>query len=74
MHLGILIGQNNIKDAVAGSDVTLTIDAKLQEVAQNALKENIEKIKNGGFAHQYNTEGRSSYSYGCKNWGNTCFS
>lgn len=65
MHRGILIGQNNIKDAVAGSDVFLTIDAKLQEVAQNALKENIEKIKNGGFAHKYNTEGRGSCGYGC---------
>lgn len=37
------------KEAVAGSDVVLTIDANLQKVAEEALKNNIEKIANGGF-------------------------
>ena len=37
------------EEAVAGSDVVLTIDANLQNVAEEALKKNIEKIANGGF-------------------------
>ncbi len=37
------------EEAVAGSDVVLTIDANLQKVAEEALKNNIEKIANGGF-------------------------
>ncbi len=41
------------KEAVAGSDLTLTIDAKLQETAEKALKANIEKINNGGFGKSY---------------------
>ena len=41
------------KEAVAGNDVTLTIDAKLQETAERALKENIEKIRNGGFGAKH---------------------
>lgn len=37
------------QEAVAGSDVVLTIDANLQKVAEEALKNNIDKIANGGF-------------------------
>lgn len=37
------------EEAVAGSDVVLTIDANLQKVAEDALKKNIDKIANGGF-------------------------
>lgn len=37
------------EEAVAGSDVVLTIDANLQKVAEEALKKNIDKIANGGF-------------------------
>lgn len=37
------------QEAVAGSDVVLTIDANLQKVAEEALKNNIEKIASGGF-------------------------
>lgn len=37
------------EEAVAGSDVVLTIDANLQKVAGEALKNNIEKIASGGF-------------------------
>ena len=40
------------EEAVAGSDVVLTIDANLQEVAETALKEDIEKIRNGGFGEK----------------------
>ena len=42
------------KEAVAGDDVVLTIDANLQTVAETALKNNIEKIRTGGFAEQRN--------------------
>lgn len=42
------------EEAVAGSDVVLTIDANLQKIAENALATNIEKIKSGGFGKAYN--------------------
>lgn len=47
------------KEAVAGSDVVLTIDSKLQKIAEDALKTNIEKIRNGGFGQTYNARGGS---------------
>lgn len=37
------------EEAVAGSDVVLTIDANLQKVTENALAANIQKIASGGF-------------------------
>ena len=37
------------EEAVAGSDVVLTIDANLQKVAEEALKKKKKKIANGGF-------------------------
>lgn len=40
------------EEAVSGGDVVLTIDANLQRVAEEALKENIEKIASGGYTHQ----------------------
>lgn len=36
-----------------GSDIILTIDANLQEVAEKSLEENINKIANGGFRYTY---------------------
>ena len=44
---GITSGEYNIKDSKEGSDVILTIDAPLQEVAQKALEANIKKIREG---------------------------
>jgi len=38
------------KEAIAGSDVILTIDANLQQVTEEALEANINKIANGGFS------------------------
>lgn len=38
------------EEAISGSDVILTIDSKLQAVTEQALKNNIEKIANGGFS------------------------
>lgn len=45
------------KEAIAGDDITLTIDSNLQRVAENALKDNIEKIKSGGFSKAYEAKG-----------------
>lgn len=43
------------QEAVAGSDIVLSIDANLQLVTEQALANNIYKINNGGFGKQYNT-------------------
>lgn len=51
---GVISAEYVTKEAVAGDDVVLTIDANLQEVAETALKNNIEKISSGGFAEQRN--------------------
>lgn len=45
------------QEAVAGADITLTIDAGLQRVTENALKDNIEKIRSGGFSKAYDAKG-----------------
>lgn len=44
------------KEAVAGSDIVLTIDANLQKIAENALSSNIEKISTGGFGKTYDAK------------------
>lgn len=46
---GTTSGEYISKEAIAGSDLVLTIDAKLQDITEKALKANIEKIKSGGF-------------------------
>ena len=46
-------------EAIAGSNVILTIDSKLQKIAEGALKDNVEKIKNGGFGKSYDAKGGS---------------
>lgn len=57
MLIGLVVSEQTVQESVAGNDVTLTIDANLQDITEKALKENIEKIKNGGFASAYDTEG-----------------
>ena len=47
------------KEAISGSNIVLTIDSKLQKITEDALKENIEKIKNGGFGKSYDAKGGS---------------
>ena len=44
-------------EAISGSDVMLTIDANLQKVTEDALRANIEKIRNGGFGQKSNAKG-----------------
>lgn len=56
---GAVTGSTVTQDAVQGSTIVLTIDAKLQKIAEDSLKKNIEKIKRGGFGKKYNAEGGS---------------
>lgn len=44
------------EEAIAGSDVVLTIDANLQKIAEDALATNIQKIASGGFGKAYNAK------------------
>ena len=56
---GTQTGEYITKEAVAGNDIVLTIDANLQQIAETALQNNIEKIKNGGFSSKYDAKGGS---------------
>ena len=47
---GTITGEYIEKEAVAGSDVVLTIDSNLQAITEKALKDNITKISTGGFS------------------------
>lgn len=50
---GTITGEATVEEARAGNNVVLTIDANLQQVTQNALKANMEKIRSGGFGTPY---------------------
>ena len=54
---GTITGENITKEAVAGSNVILTIDSTLQSVTEEALANCVEKIKNGGFSQVYDAKG-----------------
>lgn len=56
---GTITAENIAEEAVAGSNVVLTIDSKLQKIAEDALKNNIEKIRSGGFGKSYYAKGGS---------------
>lgn len=47
---GNITGEYITEEPIVGADVQLTIDANIQSVAEKALKEDIEKISNGGYA------------------------
>lgn len=47
---GNITGEYITKEPMVGCDVQLTIDADVQAVAEKALKADIEKIANGGYA------------------------
>lgn len=53
---GTITGEYITEEAVSGDDVTLTIDANIQDVAEKYLKELIEKIRNGGFGRVYDAK------------------
>ena len=50
---GAITSEYTSEEAVSGSDVILTIDANLQKVAEEALKQNIEDISDGKFGEKY---------------------
>lgn len=49
---GTITSEYVAEEAIAGSDVILTIDASLQEVAEKSLEKNIKKIASGGFGEK----------------------
>jgi len=53
---GTLTGEYVTKEAESGNDITLTVDARIQETAEKTLKETIEKICNGGFGKAYDAK------------------
>ena len=53
---GTLTGEYIAEEAIAGSDVVLTIDANLQRITENALASNIQKIASGGFGKVYDSK------------------
>ena len=56
---GTSTGEYITKEAIGGANIVLTIDSNLQNITENALRANIEKIKAGGFGKQYNAQGGS---------------
>ena len=50
---GTVVDEYIIKEAVAGSDVVLTIDSKLQEVTEKALSDTISDISSGKYGRAY---------------------
>ena len=54
---GTITGEYTSKEAIGGADIVLTIDANLQGVAERALAENIQKIRDGGFGEPIAAEG-----------------
>lgn len=54
---GTITGEYVSENAIAGSDIVLTIDSNLQQVTQTALENCINKIKSGGFPEKYDAQG-----------------
>lgn len=53
-------GEYITQEAVAGSNIVLTIDANLQKIVENALATNIQKIASGGFSKAYDAQAGSA--------------
>ena len=54
---GTTTGEYIAQEAIAGCDVVLTIEANLQKITEDRLKETIEKIRAGGFGSSYEAKG-----------------
>lgn len=54
---GTVTGEYISQEAIGGSNVVLTIDANLQQVAEDALERNVMKIREGGFGKAFPAEG-----------------
>lgn len=57
---GTASGEYVTEEAIAGSNVVLTIDANLQRIVENALAGNIQKISEGGFGKVYDAQAGSA--------------
>jgi len=57
---GTITGEYISQNAIAGSDIVLTIDSNLQQATQTALENCINKIRNGGFPQKYDAQGGSA--------------
>ena len=57
---GTSSGEYTTKDAIGGANVVLTIDANLQAITEAALRNNINKIRFGGFDKVYDAQGGSA--------------
>ena len=53
---GTITGEYTAEEAIAGSDIVLTIDANLQKVAETSLENNINKIASGGFGERFDAK------------------
>ncbi len=51
---GTITAEYTAEEATAGADIVLTIDANLQQVTEDAISANLEKIRTGGFGKVYN--------------------
>ena len=56
---GTVAAEYVAEEATGGSDIVLTIDSNLQKITENALRENMAKISNGGFSQVYQTKSGS---------------
>lgn len=56
---GTITAEYVTEEAVAGSTIVLTIDSNLQQIAENALKNTINKIASGGFEETIDTKAGS---------------
>lgn len=56
---GTITAEYISKEAEAGSNVILTLDANLQKITESALEANIQKIRAGGFGKVYETKSGS---------------
>ena len=54
---GTITGESVTQNAIAGSDVVLTVDSNLQQVTETALENCINKIRSGGFSQTYDAQG-----------------
>ncbi len=56
---GTITSEYTSEEAVAGSDIVLTIDSNLQKITEQALEANIQKIASGGFSQTFDTKAGS---------------
>ena len=56
---GTITAEYTAEEAVAGSNIVLTIDSNLQQITEQALEANIKKIASGGFGRAYETNAGS---------------